>query len=120
MSGMKSEVAKRVSDIEPRALCTHCYGYSLYLAVNDTMKQTQLMKNSLETTYEICKLIKYSSRRETIFRKLKTGSNKTTKGIGVQVLCPTRCTVRADSLQSILLNYQTLMDTWEEAISICK
>ena len=34
------------------------------------------------------------------------------------MLCPTRWTVCADSLCSIIDNYVTLQDTWEEAADI--
>jgi len=33
---------------------------------------------------------------------------------GIRVLCPTRWTVRADSLASITKNYTVLQSTWEE------
>lgn len=39
---------------------------------------------------------------------------------GVQVLCPTRWNVRADSLFSIISNYSVLMSTWDEAIEVVK
>ena len=34
---------------------------------------------------------------------------------GFRVLCPTRWTVRANSLQSVLDNYSVLQELWEEA-----
>ena len=37
---------------------------------------------------------------------------------GIRVLCPTRWTVCADSLGSIVDNHVTLQDTWEEAADI--
>ena len=33
-------------------------------------------------------------------------------------MCPTRWTVRADSLNSILENYSILLDFWQEAVDI--
>jgi len=42
------------------------------------------------------------------------------KTIGIRVLCPTRWTVRADSLLSIIDNYSVLHDTWDEALEISK
>ena len=53
MSGCKSGVAKRVSADEPRAIYTHCYGNSLNLACCDTIKRCKLMKDALDTAYEI-------------------------------------------------------------------
>ena len=39
---------------------------------------------------------------------------------GIQVLCPTRWTVQADSLASVTKNYAILQSTWEEALEISK
>ena len=98
-------------------LFTHCYGHTLNLAASDTLKQCKLMKDALDTTHEITKLIKYSPRREGIFRSLKdTLPSSSTPG--VRVLCPTRWTVRADSLLSIVTNYEALQSTWDEAVTI--
>ena len=38
MSGAKSGAAKRLSDEEPRAVFTHCYGHALNLACSDALK----------------------------------------------------------------------------------
>ena len=111
MSGIKSGVAKQICDIEPRALFTHCYSHALNLAASDVLKQSKLMSDALDLTHEITKLIKCSPRREGIFQdlkeKLEGGSTQ-----GVRILCPTRWTVKANSLTSIL------QDTWEEALTV--
>ena len=39
---------------------------------------------------------------------------------GLKILCPTRWTVCADSLASIIDIYTTLQDTWEEAVGVVK
>ena len=57
MSGAKSGVAKQLTDEEPRALYTHCYGHALNLACGDTIKWCKLFQDTLDTTYEITKLI---------------------------------------------------------------
>ena len=53
MLGLKSGVATRVSEEEPRAVYTHCYGHALNLACSDTIKQCTLMSDVLDTTHEI-------------------------------------------------------------------
>ena len=58
MSGAKSGVAKQLTDEEPRALYTHCYGHVLNLACGDAIKWCKLLRDTLDTTYEITKLIK--------------------------------------------------------------
>ncbi len=115
MSGSKSGVAKRIQDLEPRAIYTHCYGHSLNLAASDTIKLSELMRDALDTTHEITRLIKYSPRRDGIFQELKE-SHATNSTPGIQVLCPTRWTVRADSLASIINNFEVLQSTWIDAL----
>ena len=116
MCGIRSGVAKQIQDEEPRALFTHCYGHSLSLAASDTIKKCKTMKSALETTYEITKLVKYSPRRENLFRDIKGEIAPGTPG--VRVLCPTRWTVRADSMQSIIHNYSVLQSLWDQAADI--
>ena len=98
---VKSGVATRILAEEPRALYTHCYGHSINLAACDAIRRTKVMKDAMETAYEITKLIKYSPRREEIFRTQRASADHL-YGAGLRVLCPTRWTVRADSLASIM------------------
>ena len=121
MCGIKNGVAKQIMDLEPRALYTHCYGHSLNLATSDVVKQSKILQDALDTTNEITKLIKLSPRRDNIFQGLKaTMSAADTSSPGIRVLCPTRWTVRADSLASITKNYTVLQGTWEQALEISK
>jgi len=69
MSVIKNGVAKCISDKEPRAVFTHCYGHALNLAVGDTVKNSKIMKSSLETVHEISKLIKKSPKGSALFEK---------------------------------------------------
>ena len=111
MSGPKSGVAKQILEEEPRAFYMHCYGHALNLAASDTIRGIRLLKNALDTTHEISKLIKYSPKRDAVFQKLKAEIQPGSPG--VRVLCPTRWTVRADALKSILDNYTVLQELWE-------
>lgn len=114
MTGARNGVAKTISDKESRAIFTHCYGHALNLGVGDTVKQCQLMKSSLDVVIEISKLIKKSPKRDAIFQKLKSDLAPDTPGF--RILCSTRWTVRAASLQSVLDNYQVLFEVWEDAL----
>lgn len=118
MSGAKSGVAKQLTDEEPRALYTHCYGHALNLACADAIKQCKLLRDTLDTTYEITKLIRFSPRRNAIFANVKQSLAPDTPGI--RQLCPTRWTVRADALKSIIENYQVLQETWDESLEAVK
>ena len=74
MSGTKKGVTANITSKEPRAVYTHCYGHALNLAVGDTVKRSKVMRDSLDTVFEMSKLIKYSPRRDTILEQLKAGN----------------------------------------------
>ena len=76
------------------------------------------MKSALATTHEVTKLIKYSPRRDLLFQTLKSELLPDTSGI--HVLCPTRWTVQANSLASVLSNYTVLQELWNDLCDIIK
>ena len=53
------------------------YGHSVNLATYDAVKQSKPIKNTLETTHDITKLIKHSPRREGILKEIKSASDAT-------------------------------------------
>ncbi len=112
MSGAKSGVAKRIQDEEKKAIYTHCYGHALNLACSDAIKGCKVTKDALESAYELIKLIKFSPKREEIFNVIKEELAPGTAGI--KILCPTRWTVRGESLSRIISNYSFLQTTFEE------
>ena len=89
---------------------THCYGHSLNLAIGTSIKQSKVMRDALDTTLIISQLIKYSPNRNTHFEVLKRKLASNTPGL--RVLCPTRWTMRAQSLESVLKNYIVLQELW--------
>lgn len=116
MCGSKSGVAIQLRSEEPRATFIHCYGHALNLAAGETVKKNRVLRDTLDTTFEISKLIKFSPRRDAIFERLKAEISPGTPGF--RTLCPTRWTVRASSLESVLKNYTVLQALWEESIEI--
>ena len=118
ISGIRNGVATQICKEEPRAVYTHCYGHSLNLAAADAIKQSKVMKSALATTHEVTKFIKYSPCRDAMFQNLKSELTPDTPGI--RVLCPTRWTVRNNSLASILSNYTVLQELWDELSDVVK
>ena len=118
MAGAKKGVAKQIMGIERRALFTHCYGHTLNLACSDAVKGCKVLKSALETTREIKKLIKFSPRREAIFQEVKKDVPAEIETPGIRLLCPTRWTVRGNSLDSVCENYSILLDTFERSLEI--
>lgn len=69
------------------------------------------INDALDVTYEVTKLVKYSPKHDTLLEKLKETLTPGTPGF--RVLCPTRWSVWADLLKSIVDNYDTLQELWE-------
>ena len=57
MMGTRSGVAKQLSDEENCAMFLHCYGHALNLAVGDSVRNSKLLKDALEITFEVSKLV---------------------------------------------------------------
>ena len=118
MCGVRNGVSMQILAKEPRATFMYCYGHALNLATADVVRNVKCLKNTLDTTLEVSKLLKYSPRRGGIFEKLKSEISPETPGF--RTLCPTRWTVRAASLASIKDNYKVLQELWDEALDIAK
>ena len=109
MSRMRGGVAVKIQKSEPRAVFTHCYGHALNLSVVGTINWSILLKDCLDTCYE---LIKFSPKRLTCIKGEEMGSSSPS----IRTLCPTRWTVWAQSLASIIGNYKELWHLWEECV----
>ena len=96
MADIRNGVAAQICVEEPRATYSHCYGHALNLAANDTVKKNEILRNVLDTVFEITKLLKFSPKCDALFNKLKQEIASGTPGF--RTLCPTRWTVRAASL----------------------
>ena len=110
VAGTKAGIATKITELKPRAVFNHCYGHALNLGISDTIKQSQVMKDCLDTCYELVKLVKFSLKLETMLCELKeeTGSNAP----AVRTLCPTRGTVCAESFTNIIANYDSIQLLW--------
>ena len=106
MRGCRNGVAVQLARDEPRALYTHCYGHSLNLACQDTIRHIKPLKDALDTAFELSNLLKYSAKCSTEFKRIH--AEMAPEEPGFRTLCPTRWTVRAASQQSIRKNYTVL------------
>ena len=113
MTGCCKGVAKIINDDESGAIYTHCYGRTLILSAGDTIRQCQVMKAAMDVVADISELLEISPKRDAVFKKIK--AELAPDYARFRVLCPTRWTVRAASLQSVLNNYEVLLSAWEEA-----
>lgn len=112
MSGKHTGVCTQIQTKEPRAMYIHCMGHSLNLAVQDTCRSIQVMSAALDVVLELSKIFKYSAKKKAMLLKLK--HELAPGNPGVKPLCPTRWTVRAESLRSVITNYNVIMTVLEE------
>ena len=113
--GKKTGVATQIKALNSKCLYTYCYGHALNLAVADAIKSVKCISDSLETVREIAKLVKKSPQRNTKLDKIRAETQNESRG--VHTSCPTRWTVRGESLEAVLNNY---MELWEWSLDICK
>ena len=76
------------------------------------------MRDALDTSYELIKLVKKLPRRDAMLQNLKEQMPENSPDI--HVLCPTRWSVRAQACQSIIANYEALQMLWEESLDVVK
>ena len=74
MAGYKMGVATQK---QPKALYSHCYGHALNLAYGDMTKQIKVLKDALDTAFEMVRFIEYSSQREACFGYIKVSTRHT-------------------------------------------
>ena len=105
----KSGVATKISEFQPKALITNCYGHSLSLSVKDVTSACKILDDTMGTVEEICILVKFSPRREKMLGSIQDNFElESDEDAGecssLQKLSATRWTVRASSFLKILNN----------------
>ena len=107
-------MATQIKAEEPRAIFRHCHGHSLQLAVGDMMKEVNNLEDVLDTASEISKLLKFSPKREALFKKLK--EDLAPEFPGFRTWCPIRWSVIGGSLPSVIDNWNVLQELWDERL----
>ena len=121
--GRKSGVAKKIRDLQPKALETHCYGHSLNLSVKDVTSQSKILNDTMGTVSEICILVKYSPKRERMLGEIQSNiegiedTNYTQGVITIDKLCPTRWTVKANCFKKVLDLYDQLWELFQSCLA---
>ena len=97
MAGCKNGVATQLLAKEKSAVLTHCYGHALNLAVGDSMKQSKVCRDALDTAYEISKLLRFSPKRHAAFDRIRIENlaeeDTGPRTVGIQAMFLTRWTV---------------------------
>ena len=89
-------------------------GHCLNLAVQDTCRSIKIMRDTFDTILELSKVFKCGAKKKAMLLKIKAELSPKTPGI--KPLCPTRWTVWAESLRSLVLNYEVIQSVLDEIL----
>ena len=112
MMGHLRGVATVIENEHPSAIKVHCFAHCLNLCLQDAAKKCQPVRNALDVTMELSKLILYSPKRTLIFQSCKQALSP--EGTGLRPLCPTRWTVRTEAINAVLKNYAAIVQALEQ------
>ena len=68
----KIRVAVQIKSKEERALHIHCYAHSINLVVGDTIKVCPVLKDTINNTYKLTKLVKISPKCDAKLHSIQT------------------------------------------------
>ena len=114
MCGVKNGVSNNILSKNPKAFFSRCFGHALNLTVGDMVKDARFLKDSMDRTYIISNLIQKSPKRDAMLQKIL--KDISLEFPGFRVLCPTRWTIRAESIKRILDNWVALQQVSDESL----
>ena len=71
IADIKNGTATQITKDELCAVYTHCNGHALNLAASDSMR-SKMLRDTLDTTNKMSKLLKFSPRQDTTFERIKS------------------------------------------------
>ncbi|CAF2675289.1 unnamed protein product [Rotaria sp. Silwood2] len=112
MAGHISGTAARIQSLCRKAFFVHCNAHSLDLALQDLTSTSSSISTALNITNDIISFIKDSPKRLSLLDSLTDLNNYTQ----LKPLCPHRWTVRASSINSLLINYSLVKTALTEIV----
>lgn len=103
VSGVHTGLQARLRTDEPRALFVHCYAHSLSLVLQDAIKNISVCRDVLNMMRDLITFVRSSPKRLAWFTSLQT------ENVNLRPFCPTRWTLRASSINSVLANIEELI-----------
>ncbi|KAE9536184.1 hypothetical protein AGLY_007407 [Aphis glycines] len=113
--GAYNGVQSRIKEENPLALYVHCNAHILNLCLVDLSKQISHVRNVFGTLSTLHNFIKASSKRQAVFDNIRSKLNmKIGDGPStLKSLNDTRWIFRIDALESLIFNYQVVIDSLE-------
>ncbi|CAF3101494.1 unnamed protein product, partial [Rotaria sp. Silwood2] len=106
-AGHISGVSTRIKSLCSKAFFVHCNAHSLDLVLQDLSRGSFAISDALDMTKDIVNFIKESPKRLNLLDVI-SGSDHYYK---LKPLCPTRWTVRASSMNLLIINYSLVKTT---------
>jgi hypothetical protein len=113
MSGRFTGVAARITADYPAAMYIHCNNHCLQLCVEDAGSESKCVQEALNLCTNLYNLIKLSPKRLAVFENIQLHQESNSS---LKPLCPTRWTVRAAAISSVLSSYEALQETLDVVI----
>lgn len=98
---------------EPRAHYIHCAAHCLNLCLQECAQRCSAIRDALSLCEEVYNLICTSPKRLARFKVLQQQLHPD-EALGLKPICPTHWTVRTAALNSVLKNYDVIMQDLEE------
>ena len=97
------------------ALGVHCLNHNLQLIIQEAASVNFLISDALATVKSICNLIRSSPKRLAMFQAIQQQQGQTQTPL--KPLCPTRWTCKAKAIQSVLDNYEELIEAFQAIVN---
>ena len=105
MAGARTGLQARMLELEPRAVFVHCTAHVLNLVAQDVVSKIKVVRDFMPIIRDLITLIKVSPKRLAAFK-----DHQDDNAPALKPLCPTRWTVKAESLRNVLKNYTAILE----------
>lgn len=112
MRGKHRGVQALMQEQEPRALYVHCLAHILNLVLHDVGQKVDMCRDFLYAVTELINFVTCSPKRVASFQEIQVEED-----VNLRKFCPTRWTLKASSLRSVLSNYSSLITFFSETAS---
>ncbi|XP_069502344.1 zinc finger MYM-type protein 1-like [Ambystoma mexicanum] len=105
MAGHRHGLQTLVQEVAQRAIYVHCFAHNLNLVVQDAAMGIAKFRDLLVFVRELIGFIRNSPKRLACFERCQEEGS-----VKLLPFCPTRWTVRAKSLKTVLANYSSVIE----------
>lgn len=115
MSGKLSGVQARLTAIYPKAIYIHCANHCLNLMFQDALCEIKECRDAMYFAKDVINFVRSSPKRLACFEAIQDDD-----ATSLRPLCPTRWTMRVSSVQTLMDNYDSLINLLTELSDECR